>query len=296
MSKFEQLQAFTQVVTAGGFAAAARQMQQSRSTVNKLVIALENDLGVQLLQRSTRTVSPTEAGLAFYERCTEILASLEEAEQAVSHLQTQPRGRLRINAPMTFGTMYLTPALADFLRDYPQVQMELILNDRLIDPIEEGFDLTVRIAMPQPTASLRVQPLTPMPRLLCAAPSYLQAKGEPQYPQELHQHSCLHYGQMTIAQCWRLTGSEGLHIVTVQGALCSNNGEALREAAIKGLGITLLPEFMVDRALKQGDLVRVLPNYAPEPLAMEILYPVQRFHSIKIRLLIDFLVARFETL
>jgi DNA-binding transcriptional LysR family regulator len=289
MDKFAQMRAFTQVVSVGGFAAAARQMGVSRSVVNKLVIALENDLGVQLLQRSTRMVSPTETGIAFYERCVEILASLAEAEQAVSQLQAEPKGRLRVNAPMTFGTMYLAPAIADFLGQYPDLQIELTLNDRFVDPIEEGFDLTVRIAEPQPTSSLLVQPLAPAQRLLCAAPTYLNQRGRPKHPSDLRQHSCLHYGQLTVENRWNLTGPDGLHTVTVQGALCSNNGEALREAAIQGLGITLLPRFIVESALQSAKLEVVLPEYAPPSLAIEVLYPVNRHLSTKIRLLVDFL-------
>jgi DNA-binding transcriptional LysR family regulator len=205
------MRAFTQVVVAGGFAAAARQMGLSRSVVNKLVIALENDLGVQLLQRSTRVVSPTATGLAFYERCVEILTSLEAAERSVMQLHTEPKGRLRVNAPMTFGTMYLAPAIADFLQLYPELQIQLTLNDRFVDPIEAFFDLTLRIAEPRPTSSLFVQPLAPAERLLCAAPSYLEKHGIPTHPQELSTHSCLHYGQLAVENRWTLTGADGEH-------------------------------------------------------------------------------------
>lgn len=145
MDKFDSIRAFTQVVVSGGFAAAAREMGSSRSAVNKLVIALENELSVQLLHRSTRVVTPTETGLAFYERCVEILTSLEEAERSITQLHGEPRGRLRVNAPMSFGTMHLAPALADFLVHYPDLQVQLTLSDRFIDPIEEGFDVTVQL-------------------------------------------------------------------------------------------------------------------------------------------------------
>src|SRR4028119_931503 len=165
MDKFDSIRAFTQVVVSSGFAAAAREMGLSRSQVNKLVISLENELGVQLLHRSTRVVTPTESGLAFHERCVEILASLEEAERSITQLQAEPRGRLRVNGPMTFGTMHLAPALADFLVQYPDLQVQLTLNDRFVDPIEEGFDVTVRIAEPQETASLIVHQLMPVERV-----------------------------------------------------------------------------------------------------------------------------------
>jgi len=184
MNKFDSLRAFVQVVDAGGFAAAARIMGLSRSQVNKLVISLEDELGVQLLQRTTRKVSPTNTGLAFYDRCKGILADLVEAEQAVSQLQSEPRGVLRINAPMTFGTQHLAPAVADFLAQYPGLMVELALSDRFIDPIAEGFDITVRISSPPQAASLIVHSLTPVRMVLCASPTYLATHEEPGHPQD----------------------------------------------------------------------------------------------------------------
>lgn len=294
MDKFESIRAFTQVVASGGFAAAARHMGLSRSAVNKLVIALENDLGVQLLHRSTRVVTPTETGLAFYERCLEILASLDEAERSVTQLQEQPKGRLRVNAPMSFGTMYLAPALADFLAQYPDLQVQLTLSDRFIDPIEEGFDVTVRIAKPQESASLIVHPLVAARRMLCAAPTYLKTRGTPTHPDELQHHSCLHYGQLAVADHWMLIGPDGEHTVSVNGVLCSNNGEVLRDAAVKGLGITLLPEFIVEQELQQGKLHVVLPDYHPPELSISVIYPVNRHLSTKVRLLVEFLQERWS--
>lgn len=293
MDKFESIRAFTQVVVSGGFAAAAREMGLSRSAVNKLVIGLENELGVQLLHRSTRVVTPTETGLAFYERCVEILASLEEAERSVTQLHGEPRGKLRVNAPMTFGTMHLAPALADFLAQYPDLQVQLTLNDRFVDPIEEGFDVTVRIAAPQTSASLIVHPLVPAQRVLCASPDYLQVHGVPTHPSELEDYSCLHYGQLVAEHQWILIGADGEHTVPVNGVLCSNNGEVLRDAAIRGLGITLLPLFIVGEELRQGKLQQVLPDYHPPELAICVIYPVNRHLSTKIRLLVDFLQERF---
>lgn len=294
MDKFESIRAFTQVVNSGGFAAAAREMGLSRSTVNKLVIALENELGVQLLHRSTRVVTPTETGLAFHERCVEILASLEEAERAITQLHEEPRGKLRINAPMTFGTMHLAPALSDFLVQYPDLQVQLTLNDRFIDPIEEGFDITVRIAQPQEVASLIVHPLTSAPRVLCAAPSYLETHGMPVHPGELRQHSCLHYGQLAVEDQWTLIGTQGEQTVSVAGVLCSNNGEVLRDAAVRGLGITLLPRFIVEPELQQGLLQIVMPEYHPPELSISVIYPVNRHLSTKIQLLVNFLQQRFS--
>jgi len=293
MDKFECIRAFTQVVISGGFAAAARDMGVSRSAVNKLVIALENDLGVQLLHRSTRVVTPTESGLAFHERCLEILANLEEAERSLTQLQAEPRGRLKVNAPMTFGTMHLAPALADFLVQYPDLQVQLTLNDRFIDPIEEGFDVTVRIAKLQESASLIVHSLTAAPRVVCAAPSYLEAHGTPVHLEELRHHSCLHYGQLAVEAEWTLIGLDGNQTISVNGVLCSNNGEVLRDAAVRGLGITILPLFIVGQELQQGTLQMVLPNYHPPELSIAVIYPVNRHLSTKVRLLVDFLQERF---
>ncbi|MBI4785265.1 MAG: LysR family transcriptional regulator [Oscillatoriophycideae cyanobacterium NC_groundwater_1537_Pr4_S-0.65um_50_18] len=293
MDKFESIRAFTQVVSSGGFAAAAREMGLSRSQVNKLVIALENELGMQLLHRSTRVVTPTETGLAFHERCVEILASLEEAERSITQLHEEPRGRLRINAPMTFGTLHLAPALADFLVQYPDLRVQLTLSDRFIDPIEEGFDVTLRIAKPQEAASLIVHSLTSAQRVLCAAPSYLEAHGIPSCPEELCHHSCLHYGQLAVENQWTLIGTEGEQTIAVTGVLCSNNGEVLKDAAVRGLGITLLPTFIVESELQQGLLNIVLPDYHPPELTISVIYPVNRHLSTKVRLLVDFLQERF---
>lgn len=289
MDKFESLRAFTQVVKSSGFAAAARELGLSRSAVNKLVIHLENDLGVQLLHRSTRRVSPTETGWAFYQRCLTILADLAEAEQAVMQLQEEPKGVLRVNAPMSFGTMHLAPAVVNFLAQYPDLQVQLTLNDRLIDPIEEGFDVTVRIAPPPQTASLVVHELISSPRVLCAAPGYLERHGTPNHPTDLHRHSCLHYGHLSTENQWTLIGEDGTHTVSVQGVLCSNNGEVLRDAAIQGLGIALLPAFIIGQTLRQGKLQPILADYHPPGSAISVIYPANRHLSTKIRLFVQFL-------
>jgi DNA-binding transcriptional LysR family regulator len=293
MDKFESLRAFTQVVTAGGFAAAARELGLSRSSVNKLVINLENELNVQLLNRTTRRVNLTETGQAFYERCVEILAALEEAELAVTQLQEEPKGRLRVNGPMTFGTLHLAPALLDFMTQYPDLQVQLTLNDRFIDPIEEGFDLTVRIADPPQSAGLIVHEIATINLLLCATPQYLAQQGYPEHPSDLKHHSCLHYGHLVTGNQWKLSGPDGEHLLQIRGVLCCNNGEVLREAVLRSLGIGLLPMFIVGDDLHQGSLQRVLPTYQPPRLSLCILYPANRHLSIKIQLLTGFLRNRF---
>jgi DNA-binding transcriptional LysR family regulator len=292
MDKFESMRAFTQVFVCGSFAAAGRNMGMSRSAVNKLVIGLENELGVQLLHRSTRQVTPTETGQAYYERCVEILASVEEAERSLSQLQEQPKGRLRINAPMTFGTLHLAPVLAEFLVQYPELQLQLTLSDRFVDPIEEGFDVTVRIAEPQQSSSLVIHPLVSAQRVLCAAPGYLSKHGIPRHPDDLQQHSCLHYGQIANDNHWTLYRGDEVYAIGVHGALCSNNGEVLRDAAVRGLGITLLPRFIVEPQLQQGALQIVLPDYPPSELSIYVIYPVNRHLSTKVRRVVEFIQQR----
>lgn len=292
MDKFESMRAFVQVVEAGGFAAAARKMGVSRSAVNKLVMNLEETLQVQLLQRTTRQVTPTPTGIAFYERCLAILADVAEAELAVSHLQTRPQGRLRINAPMTFGTRYLAPLVAQFVDQYPNLHVELSLSDRFIDPIEEGFDITLRIAQPANIANLVVQELSPAPIILCAAPSYLSDRGIPQSPKDLSDHACLAYGHLSSDSQWTLVGPNGEHKINIEGPLCANNGEVLQTAAVQGLGITLLPRFIVQAALEAGQLEQVLPAYEGPKISICVLYPVNRHLSTKVRLLVEFLTEQ----
>src|SRR5262245_8063555 len=190
MDKLTSIRAFTRVVQHGSFAAAAREMQLSRSVVSKYVIELEQELGVQLLSRTTRSVTPTENGQAYYERCIAILSDLEEADLAVTRLQSEPRGLLRVNAPMSFGTLHLGRAVADFMAKYPELQIQLVLSDQLIDPVQEGFDVTLRIS-DLPTSSLIARKIAPALRVICAAPAYLKRRGTPKHPDELSKHDCL---------------------------------------------------------------------------------------------------------
>ncbi len=293
MDKFAGILAFTQVVNHGGFAAAAREMGCSRSAVNKLVNHLEKELGVQLLHRTTRQVSPTEIGMAFYERCNAILADLEAAEAAASQLQTELRGNLRVNAPMSFGTLHLSEAIAEFIEQHPQLRVELTLNDRFVDPIEEGFDVTIRIAESPESSNLVATQLTTVPRHLYASSAYLQRCGTPTHPQQLSNHACLHYGYLATGNRWKLTGEDGEHVIRIQGNLCSNNGEVLRDAAIAGLGIAILPDFLVGESLRQGTLQTILPNYQAPEISIWILHPASRHLSAKVRIFAEFLQAKF---
>lgn len=291
MDKLESMRAFTQVVEAGGFAAAARRMDLSRSAVNKLVMNLEEHLQTQLLHRTTRRVIPTDAGRAYYDRCLAILADLEEAELSLSRLQQEPRGSLRINAPMTFGTLHLAPLVVEFMAQYPDLHVELVLNDRRIDPIEEGFDITIRIAAEPPGSGLIAHRLASCPLVLCAAPAYLERCGIPIHPHDLKHHACLHYGHRAQDNSWTLVGAAS-HQVEIRGPLCCNNGEVLRAAAIAGLGIVMLPEFIVQKDLASDRLHPVLADYPPPAINIYAIYPVNRYLSAKVTRLVEFLAEK----
>jgi DNA-binding transcriptional LysR family regulator len=293
MDKLGAMNAFAKVVASGSYAEAARQLGLTRSAVSKAVTELEELLGARLLDRTTRRTSPTEVGRAYYERCVDILASIEETELQVSRLHDEPRGVLRVNAPMSFGILYLGGAIADFMAAYPDLKVELLLNDRFIDPLEEGVDVTVRIGTLS-DSSLIARKLAPARRMLVASPDYLARHGEPQTPQDLARHRCLNYGHLTAMQHWEFTTTEGTMAVPIASYLCSNNGDVLREAALKGNGITLLPTFIVGEDIKLGRLQVVLASHAPTSLAIYALYAPNRYLAAKTRLLIDFLVARFN--
>jgi DNA-binding transcriptional LysR family regulator len=292
MDKLEAMQAFARVVSAGSFAEAARQLGRTRSAISKAVMELEHMLGVRLLDRTTRKVRPTEAGLAYYERSAAVLADIEETEIQIAGLHDAPRGLLRINGPMSFGTAYLAGAVADFLSAYPDLKIELLLNDRFIDPLEEGVDVTVRIGE-LADSSLIARRIAATRRVLVAAPSYLTQHGTPTVPDDLARHRCLVYGQVAARQRWHLQHNGETITVPVTSALCANNGEVLREAACKGLGIALLPTVIAGDAIKAGHLATVLEAFSPPALPIHALYAPNRYLAAKTRLFIDFLATRF---
>jgi DNA-binding transcriptional LysR family regulator len=292
MDKLTSIRAFTRVVQHGNLAAAARELRLSRSAVSKYVIELERELGAQLLVRTTRSASPTENGQAYYERCIAILADIEEADRAVASLQSEPRGLLRVNAPMSFGTLHLGRAVADFMEKYPQLQIQLVLSDQQIDPVQEGFDVTLRIA-DLPSSSLIARKIAPAVRVVCAAPSYLARRGLPKHPSELRDHDCLTYGYLATGHQWKLTGPDGDHWIQIPWTLCSNNGEVLRDAVVKGRGIALLPTFIVGADLQEGGLRSILADYRAPEISVYAIYPQTRHLSVKVRVFIDFLIERF---
>jgi DNA-binding transcriptional LysR family regulator len=285
---------FIKVVESGSFTAAAEALGISPSAVSKQISGLEDRLGVQLLSRTTRRVSPTENGQAYFERVLGILGELEAADRAVTELQVTPRGLLRVNAPMSFGTLQLGPAIAEFMQLYPALKIQLVLSDENVDPLQDGLDVTLRIADLE-SSSLIARKIMPIARVICASPDYFQAHGMPSHPNDLRDHNCLTYGFLSTGNQWKLSGKNGDHWIQPPWTLCANNAEVLRDAAIAGRGIALIPTFIAADAMQAGRLTTCLDTYQAPPLALYALYPPTRHLAAKVRLFIDFLVKRFES-
>jgi DNA-binding transcriptional LysR family regulator len=292
MDKLTSLRAFVKVVELGSFSEAGRKLRLSRSAISKYIADLERDLGVQLIHRTTRRVSPTESGQVYFERTLSALAELDAADQAVAHLQSTPRGLLRVNAPMSFGTIKLGPLIADFMARYPDLQIQLVLSDEHVDPVQGGLDVTLRIAELD-SSSLIARKLIAVDRVVCASPGYFKKNGKPKLPEDLRQHNCLTYGFLSTGNQWKLTGPDGAdHWIAPPWTLCANNAEVLRDAAVKGRGIAVLPAFLAENELKSGALMTCLDDYKTPPLTLYAIYPPTRHLSVKVRSFIDFLIER----
>lgn len=294
MDRFTSMQAFVAVVEAGGFSAAAARLPISRAGVSKHVSELETHLGVRLLNRTTRRLSLTEAGRAYYERCVQILDDVADSECVATGLSSEPYGVLRLNAPMSFGIKQLAPRLHRFYQRYPRVEVALNLSDRFVDVVEEGYDLVIRIARLK-DSSLIARQIAPCRHVLCASPSYLQQHGSPQNPAELSAHRCLHYSHLESGREWHLEGPDGEQRIPVPSALTANNGDVICRAACDGMGIALLPDFIVAEAIQADHLRIVLPDYCPPLLHIYALYPSRKYMSVKVRHFIDFLLEEFKT-
>ena len=293
MDRLAAIEAFVRVAECGSFSKAANRLHSSKSVVSRQVSALEAELGARLLHRTTRALTLTEAGRGYFERAARILADLAEANASVGQLQAAPRGRLRVSAPMSFGFLHLAPALPDFLGRYPDVDLELVMNDRNVDLVDEGFDMAVRIGT-LADSSLVARKLAPMRRTVFASPAYLQARGTPASPDDLKAHECLCYSNLGMSQEWRFVRPDGRPWpVEVHGRLHANNGDALRAAALRGFGLAVLPSFFVGRDLQSGALVSVLDAFMPQDSALYVVYPHARHLSPKVRAFVDFLAERF---
>jgi DNA-binding transcriptional LysR family regulator len=294
MDRFQSLMAFARVVEAGSFARAADRLDISVSAVSRQLADLESHLGVRLLNRTTRRLSLTESGQAFYERCVQLLADLEEAEEAVSASAVVPRGTLRITASISFGAGYLGPAIAEFRQRHPQLRFDIELSDRAVDLVDERIDLAIRIGAIGSQALIgRRIGIAQM--VCCAAPAYLAQHEAPRTPADLARHACLTYEYSSGGNLWRFTDAANrVHDVNVSGVAHANNGAMLAALAVAGVGITLEPDFIVAPDVRAGRLVRLLRDYAPPAIRINAAYPSRRHLSAKVRAFIDFLVARFE--
>jgi DNA-binding transcriptional LysR family regulator len=292
MEDLERMAIFARVVEAKGFSEAARRLGLSKSLVSKQVSRLERNVGARLLHRTTRSMSLTEAGSVFYEHCARIVEEQEEARRAVGRLHAGPRGVLRISASVAFGTLHIAPALPEFLARHPEVSIDMTIGDRLVDLADEGFDLAIRIAS-RPGENLVARRLAPVNRRICATPGYLKRHGVPRTPADLASHNCLTYTFAEPRDAWRLKGPKGDVEVRVGGNLRLNDDEALSAAVLGGLGLALLPTFIVGRDLQAGRLRAVLSDYVPHGSHIHAVYLPTRHLPLKVRAFIDFLRERF---
>jgi DNA-binding transcriptional LysR family regulator len=292
MESLAGMEVFARVVREGSFSAAARSLSQTPSAVSKQIGRLEDRLGARLFNRTTRRLSLTEVGAAFHERAERILTEIEEAEQAVSHLSMAPRGTLRLDVPTGFGRLYVAPLLRDYIDRNPEVRVDVTLNDRYVDITEESIDLVIRIGELS-DSSLIARRLAANRRLVCAAPDYIARHGQPMRPANLAQHNCLVYTYRAQRNDWPFLSQDQdpakPQIVRVSGNLETNNAEALSAAALAGLGIALLPLWLIGPDLAAGRLIHVLPDYHGPDSAIYAVYPPGRHLSPKVRSFVDFL-------
>lgn len=295
MDRFSSMSAFVAVVEVGSFVRAAERLGTSTSSLSRLIADLEQHLGARLLNRTTRRLSLTESGQAFYERAVQLLAELDEAEALASSAAASPRGTLRITCSHAMGVQRIAPAVAQFNARHPDVRFEISVSDRIVDLVEEGFDLAIRIS-PSANDQLVARRLGVVRLWLAASPGYLAARGTPRKPADLSAHAALTYAYALNPRIWRLVDGKGVvHDVRVSGPLHCNSGDLSIAAAIAGLGIVLEPDFMLQPALATGALVRVMPEYESPPADIWALYPSRRHLSAKVRVFVDHVVALFAS-
>lgn len=291
MNQLEDMRLFAQTVESGSFTQAADRLGLSKQFVSKRLMALESRLGVQLLIRTTRTLRTTQVGQMYYEQASRVVQEVDGIEQAIARQNAMPRGRLRVSAPMTFGTMHLSPVIPRFLSAYPEVNLELELNDRMVDLVGEGFDAGVRIGVLSDSSLVGVR-VSHMELVTCCSPDYLARRGAPARPEDLPRHDCLPYGHRRHVE-WTFAMQGKPKLVAINGRLCANNGEVLRDAACAGLGIIQLPTFIVGDALADGRLVTVLDGFRPPIAGVHTVYPSHRQPSLAVRAFTEFMRGTF---
>ncbi len=292
METLTDIAVFVQVVDSGSFTAAAERLGMSKSVVSKYVTRLEDHLGARLLNRTTRRLSLTEIGRTFYEHSQSGLREIEEAEAEVSRLQGAPRGTLRLNAPMSFGILHIAPAIPDFIARYPELSVEMNLDDRQIDLVEEGFDLGIRIAE-LPDSSLVARRLAPCKHVVCGAPGYFRRHGIPRNPEELRNHNAITFKYQSSAREWHFISPAGTAVrIPVTGSIQMNNSLALRETLVREAGVSMIPTFIVGADIKEGTLRAVLTDHKTLELSIYAIYPQHRHLSPKVRAFVDFIADR----
>lgn len=287
------MQAFAAVADAGSFVRAAEALQVSKTAVSRLIGDLEARLGVRLLHRTTRRLSLTAEGEVFHARCKALTADVEEAEAEVTARAGEAVGQLRLNVPVSFGLMHLAPLWPAFLQQHPKVTLDVTLADRIIDLVDEGYDLAVRIAQ-LPASSLVSRKIASTRLVLCASPDYLRRHGEPSHPADIARHTVFTYTLLATGDTWNFEGPDGPVEVKVTPRLRSNNGDTCCAAALQHQGIVLQPSFMVSHHLRAGALVEVLPQYRSLELGVYAVYASRRHVTPKVRVVIDFLVDAFR--
>jgi len=293
MDRMRALEVFVEVVRRNGFARAADALDTSPANVTRIIADLETHLGARLLNRSSRKMSLTETGDGLYQRAKTIVEDMAEIE-AIASSTLRPRGLLRINAPLTFGVLHLAPLWPKFMALHPDVELDVVLIDRVVDMVEEGFDLTIRISR-RGSGAHAARKLATSRNICCASPAYLERHGVPRVPDDLRAHHCIGYSYAAHADEWQFSDGEGRpHPVTVSCKMHVNNGDTSRQAALAGCGITLQPTFLVGPDLRAGRLLRLLPDYLLPDIDVLAVYPSRRHLSAKVRAMIDFLAQQFE--
>lgn len=292
MDLLTSMRLFVAVAEAGHFSAAADRLGISRAVASKYVQHLETHLGARLLQRTTRKLRLTDSGSAYLERCRQILADIDEAEADVAQQTAKPSGMLRVTLPVSFGIRHVAPLIAPYLARYPDVRIDLTLNDRRVDLIEEGFDLAIRVG-PALEPGLVARRLGTDRMVICASPEYLARKGTPTHPEHLAEHNCILYSHASGNNEWATNGPDGSHSIRVGGSVRVNNGDFINRIVVDGAGLMCQPGFLVEQEIRAGRLVRLLPDYAFQPIGIYAVYPSRQFLSAKIRTFVDFVAAHF---
>lgn len=296
MDKFQEMKAFVSVVDNGSFVRAAEALNASKAAVSRQVAELEKRLDVRLLHRTTRKLSLTDEGQLFYQRCSDLLNALDEAESELSQRSGNASGQLRISAPVTFGILHLAPLWGHFLKQHPQVSLDVFLSDRTVDLVEDGFDLAVRIARsPHPTFIARKLASTKM--VISASPTYLKQHGTPKHPREIAHHNIISYTYWSSKDEWEFTHPNGQkELVKTRPRLHANSGDTCLAAALQHQGIIMQPDFLVHDALRKGELKQILTEYQTVELGIYVIYASRRQLPLKLRYMIDFLAASFNKL